>query len=378
MFVAIAATLALVSFVLTLWQWLEATRFPLHERVVGAAFAPAVTLLKPLKGCDSETEACLRSWFQQEYPSPIQILFGVASDADPVCDLVRRLMAQFPKADAELVICPRQLGLNAKASTLAHLQPRAKHGTLVVSDADVLAPADLLVNVVAPLARPGVGLVNCLYRFGSARTAAMRWEAVAVNADFWSQVLQARTLKPLDFALGAVMATTGATLQKAGGFRALCEYLADDYQLGSRIAELGLEIVLCPVVVECRSAPMGWAAVWTHQLRWARTTRACEPGPFFLSIVSNGTFWPLLWVALEPAALPFAVASFFWAVRIATALSNQSRLTREGPTLAGALMVPLKDLSGVAIWALAFGGSEVVWRGQRFRMLQDGRLAEGS
>lgn len=377
MFVTIAASLALISFVLTLWQWLEATRFPLHQRVAGASFAPAVTLLKPLKGCDSETEACLRSWFQQEYPSPVQILFGVASDADPVCALVRRLMAEFPEADAELVICPRQLGPNAKASTLAHLQPRAKHSVLVVSDADVFAPADLLVNVVAPLERPGVGLVNCFYRF-AAHTAAMRLEAVAVNADFWSQVLQARRLKPLDFALGAVMATTGSTLEKAGGFRALCDYLADDYQLGSRIAELGLEVVLCPVVVECRSEPMGWAAVWTHQLRWARTTRACEPGPFFLSIVGNGTYWPLLWVAMDPAALPLAVASIFWAVRIATALSNQIRLAQERPTLAGALMVPLKDLGGLVIWALAFGGSEVVWRGQRFRMLQDGRLAEGS
>ncbi len=376
MVVTIAATLAFLSFGLTLWQWLEAARFPLHQRSADASFTPAVTLLKPLKGCDSATEACLRSWFQQVYSGPVQILFGVASKTDPVCDLARRLMAEFPEADAELVICPRQLGPNAKASTLAQLQPRAKQDILVISDADVVAPADLLVNLVAPLNGPGVGLVNCFYRF-AAQTTAMRWEGIAVNADFWSQVLQSKTLKPLDFALGAVMATRRPVLEKVGGFRALCEYLADDYQLGNRIAELGLEVVLCPVVVECRSDPLGWAAVWTHQLRWARTTRACEPGPFFLSILANGTFWPLLWVALEPVGMALAAASVCWAARIASALSNYSRLTRTEPTLTEALMVPLKDLSALAIWALAFGGSEIVWRGQRFRILQDGRLAHG-
>lgn len=372
----IAATLAFVSFGLTLWQWLEASRFPLHRRIADAAYAPDVTLLKPLKGCDSETEGCLRSWFQQEYAGPLQILFGVASARDPVCEVVRQLMAEFPGADAELVICPQPLGPNAKASTLAQLETRAKHGVLVISDADVLAPPDLVANLVAPLKRREAGLVNCFYRLGNAGTPAMQWEAVAVNADFWSQVLQAQALKPLDFALGAVMAAPRPVLEEIGGFGPLCEYLADDYQLGRRIAAIGRQIVLCPVVVECRSDPMDWPDVWTHQLRWARTIRACKPGPFFLSILSNGTVWPLLWLAVDPAILPASAAALFLAVRILSAESNQRRLTGRGTGLWGPLMVLLKDMGGFAIWVLAFVGSEIVWRGQRFRMRQDGRLAE--
>src|SRR5512140_180060 len=73
--------LAVLSLVLLLWQWLVALRFPLHQRVESAG-AAAVTLLKPLKGCDPTTEACLRSWFEQEYPGQVQILFAVASSAD--------------------------------------------------------------------------------------------------------------------------------------------------------------------------------------------------------------------------------------------------------------------------------------------------------
>jgi hypothetical protein len=50
---------------------------------------PGLTLLKPLKGCDAETKNCLRSWFLQSYPGPVQILLGVASAEDPVCALAR-------------------------------------------------------------------------------------------------------------------------------------------------------------------------------------------------------------------------------------------------------------------------------------------------
>ena len=64
----------------------------------------------------------------------------------------------------------------------------------------------------------------------------MHWEAVAINADFWSQVLQGKSLQPLDFALGAAMATRRAQLTDIGGFEVLADDLADDYQLGNRIA----------------------------------------------------------------------------------------------------------------------------------------------
>ena len=116
----------------------------------------------------------------------------------------------------------------------------------------------------------------------------------AVNADFWSQVLQARTLRSQDFALGAVMATRRAQLAELGGFRALVDFLADDYQLGNQLARRGYCIELCPVVVECWERPQGWREVWAHQLRWARTVRVCQPAPYFLSILSNATVWPIL------------------------------------------------------------------------------------
>ena len=98
------ASLTFLSLWLLLWQWVMAIRFPLHRRFQRSDFHPAVTLLKSLKGCDAATEECLRSWFAQDYPGEVQILFGVVSADDPVCAIVEKLIREFPARDAELVI----------------------------------------------------------------------------------------------------------------------------------------------------------------------------------------------------------------------------------------------------------------------------------
>ena len=206
----------------------------------------------------------------------------------------------------------------------------------------------------------------------------MQWEAIAINADFWSQVLQSRSLKPIDFALGAVMATRRQQLQEIGGFAALADCLADDYQLGNRIARRGYSIALSPVVVECWSAPMGWAAVWKHQLRWARTIRVCQPAPYFFSILSNATFWPLLWLIVKPAPPVLGLRPGLHprprADRAGPATTGHPEL---GPPYAHGWLVPIKDLLQAAIWLLAFMGNRIEWRGERMRLRRDGTLVRG-
>lgn len=371
---AIFGCLAVLSFGLTLWQWLVARRFPLHKSTARGSSVCGVTLLKPLKGCDAATESCLRSWLIQDYPGPIQVLFGVASGEDPVCGIVRKLLSEFPKLDAQLVVCGPLAGTNLKVSQLMQLEGLARHEGLIVSDADVCVPSNFLTNVLAPFEDKKVGLVNCFYRLANPATLALQWEAVAINADFWSQVLQSQSLKPLDFALGAVMSTRRGQLQEIGGFASLADCLADDYQLGKRISGCGYRIVLCPLVVECWSEPMGWRAVWRHQLRWARTIRVCQPAPYFFSILSNATLWPLVWMALSPAKPVVLFAIFCWLVRIAMARDLQKRLTRMAVPLRYAGVSLLKDLLQTVIWLLAFLGNRVEWRGELMRLRRDGTL----
>jgi len=381
LFSLILGVLASLSVALLLWQWIAAVRFPLHQPVASSSTAPPVTCLKTLKGRDASTENCLRSWLAQDYPAGIQFLFGVADPGDPACELVQKLIDEYSKADARLVICSQPPGANAKASKLAQLELLAKHDVVVISDADVRVPPDFLRNAVAPFAsRVGspkqLGLVSCFYCLADPITLAMQWEAVAVNADFWSQVLQSRTLKRMDFALGAVMVTTRRNLDEIGGFKSLVDCLADDYQLGNRIARRGYRIDLCPAVVECWDPPMDWGTVWRHQLRWARTIRVCQPAPYFFSILSNATLWPVLWLAASPSQAVLAFAALACASRILVAADLQSRLTRTRTHWRFCWMVPIKDLLQVGIWFCAFAGNRVEWRGIAYRLHRDGTLSK--
>jgi ceramide glucosyltransferase len=391
----ILATFTIISLVLTLWQWLVATSFPLHKRSGSTPFTPSVSILKPIKGVDSQTAECLRSWCAQDYSGMRQLLFGVASEDDPACPVVRALISEFPGLNAQLVVCPEQHGLNAKVSTLIQLERLITGEVVIISDADVYAPPELLREIVAPLqvgrvapqsesheatgfsepATATVGLVNCFYRLTNMSTFGMRWEAFAINADFWSQVLQAQSLKRVDFAMGAVMALPVTVLREIGGFAPLADFLADDYQLGNRVARTGRLVFISPVVVECRSHTQLWGDVWTHQTRWARTIRVSQPIPYFLSKLSNATFWPLLWVALDPGPRSIGFGAFCLAVRMAQAFYCEARMTGRA-RLSSLWMALIKDLLQLGVWITAFTGNRINWRGRNFRVQSDGKLIE--
>ena len=387
--VGIPSALAVLSFGIVTWQFIAAQRFPLHRRSPNPGFAPGITLLKPLKGLDPDhSERCLTSWLTQDYAGPLQFLFVVADANDPVVPLVQRLIAAHPHRDARLLIFPELVGANAKVSKLAQAEGLIAHDLVLVSDADVLAPTDLLSQMVLPLQDAGVALVHSFYRSANPSNAAMEWEATALNADFWSQVLQSRMLAPMDFALGAAMLVRRSALVGIGGFRALADYLADDFQLGYRIAAAGGRIELTPVVVECLDAPTGWKTIWSHQVRWNRTIRVCRPGPYIASILANGTLWNALAAAVvwwhpglsSQERRPWL--GLFMGLIIARSLMAQllaqqlaavpGRPSRGDSFVFG--MAAAKDLLGAAVWVAAIFGNTVHWRGIDYSVDREGRL----
>ena len=168
-FNVIFAALALLSFALALWQFLAARKFPLHQRIADANFAPAISILKPLKGCDDTTADSLQSWLKQNYAGQTQILFGVADPSDPVCKIVRELLQKNPGVMRNSSFA-KNLGANAKVAKLAQLEKLAQHDLILISDADVRVPPDFLANFVAPLRDEKIGLVNCFYRLANPAT----------------------------------------------------------------------------------------------------------------------------------------------------------------------------------------------------------------
>ncbi len=193
-------------------------------------------------------------------------------------------------------------------------------------------------------------------------------EALGIATEFAPSVLVARLLSASGFALGATMAFRASDLKAIGGFAAIREYLADDYQLGARISGLGKRVALSDSVVVTNLGPGSWKDVWKHQVRWSRTIRVSRPGGYFGYLVTQATFWCLMATAFGHWRI--ALAGLI--VRLLAAAAGIVALG-DG-NLAGVAAVPLRDLFGFAVWAAGIAGRQVEWRGIRFRLLADGRI----
>src|SRR2546421_10725042 len=253
--IEIAAVFGMVSssayYLLCLWG---ARNFLLERGPAGRLLAtralPPVSILKPLKGIDPQIYESFGSHCLQEYEE-YEIIFGVSDPNDPAVASVEKLQREFPDRQIRLVVCPKILGTNVKVSNLVQMLPEARYEHLVVNDSDIRVERDYLQRVMAPLADEKVGMVTCLYRGVATSTFSSRLEALGINTDFFAGVLAARQLEGgIRFGLGSTLAFRRAELARVGGFESLLDYLADDYELGKRIAGLGPDVVLSDSVVE--------------------------------------------------------------------------------------------------------------------------------
>ena len=357
---------------------LAAGRFLSRRRRPSAASQPPASILVPLCGADPWTEEICRCFCRQDYPA-YQVIFGVHRADDPAVPIVHAVLAAHPGRDLELVVAGDAVAPNPKVDSLRRMLTHARHELVVMVDGDVQVTPDFLARVLPPLADERVGLVTCLYRAGQAAGLLDRLEAVGIAAEFAPGVLVAWLTEGMSFALGAVMATRQSVLRAVGGLEALAPYLADDYQLGNLVRRAGHEVYLSPHVVETFMASSGLGAMLRHQLRWSRATRVSRPRGHLGLFVTHGTTLALLALLLDhasPASLLLpALAGLAILAQGLVAWVVGVRVLGDGILRRGLWLLPLRDLLGFAIWCASLLGREVEWRGARYTVTRDGRLA---
>jgi ceramide glucosyltransferase len=354
----------------------------LSEVEGGARPAQPVSILKPLKGTDPEMYESFRSHCLQDYPE-YEIIFGVSDPADPALQLVERLKADFPQRSIRWMICTKKLGANTKVSNLAQMLPAATYQYILVNDSDVRVQSDYLRRVTAPLAEPQTGLVTCLYRGVPGRTLGSRLESLGISADFSAGVLAARALEGgIHFGLGSTLAFRRSDLESAGGFEALVDYLADDYEIGRRISERGLKIKLSDVVVETYLPAYALGQFVDHQLRWGRTVRDSRRWGYLGLVLTFGLPWALLALSLSlilnyGVFAAWVLLAAISGLRVAVALLVGRSVLCDRRVLRRLPLLPLRDLVALLIWIASLAGHKVVWRGDSF-MLKDGKLVRNN
>ena len=362
---------------------LIAARFFISARRASLpAFSPSVSILKSLKGLDLGLLDAFRSHCRQNYPGEFELLFGVSSLDDPAVSAVRQLQAEFPDRSIRLIECPEKLGTNGKVSTLIQMVPHAQYEYLLVNDSDITVSPNYLARVTAHFApqqprpyhkppRP-VGLVTALYRGRAHGTLGSRLESLTMATDFMPSVLVARMLEGgLRYGLGSTLAVSREALGRIGGFQALVDHLADDYELGERIFQSGYRVALSAEVVETSVPAYKWRAFCDHQLRWLRTVRDARPAGYTGLIFTQGLTLALINLiasGLSPLSLWILALSFF--LRLSLAMTVGAEVLGDHQVLSAIWLLPLRDIVATALWIDGFASNSIVWRGERFEVRQ--------
>ncbi|MDE1154284.1 MAG: bacteriohopanetetrol glucosamine biosynthesis glycosyltransferase HpnI [Acidobacteriaceae bacterium] len=338
-------------------------------------FAPPVSVLKPLKGVDPRMYASFVSHCDQRYTGEFELVFGVNSLDDPAVAEVARLRVEFPDVAIKLVECPERLGNSGKVSNLIQMLPHARYEHVVVNDADILVGPKYLTGVMQWFAEERVGLVTAPYIGRAEGTIPSRIEAMGISTEFFPGVLTARSLEGgIRFGLGSTLATTRTALSAIGGFESLVGQLADDYELGARLAAKGYRVELAGQVVETSVPAYGWKGLLEHQLRWARSTRDSRRGGYIGLGVTYVLPWAFATVIASGGALwSWALFSIAVLARVTVALVIGVGMLNDGQVLRDLWLLPLRDFFGLFLWAWSYAGNTIVWRGERFR-LQRGAL----
>jgi ceramide glucosyltransferase len=357
-----------------LWSAAAFARKRKQSQISPTQSFPPISVLKPLKGTDPEMYESFRSHCLQDYPE-YEIIFGVSDASDPAAGIVEQLQQEFPDRAIRLVVCAETLGPNVKVSNLEQMVQASRFQFLIVNDSDIRVDSDYLRRVVAPLAAGDVGMVTCLYRGVAAATLGSKLEAIGISTDFCPGVLVAQQLeRGLHFGLGSTLALRRADLERIGGFKAMVDFLADDYELGRRISELPKPVVLSDVIVETHLPEYELTGFLSHQLRWFRGMRDARYRGYVGLVSTFGVMWALLALMFAGGApWSWAVLGAVFLLRTAVALVFCRAVLQDEDVAEQLWLVPLRDLIAVGVWIASFTGHTVAWREERFE-LKNGRL----
>ncbi|MGB8130295.1 MAG: bacteriohopanetetrol glucosamine biosynthesis glycosyltransferase HpnI [Candidatus Angelobacter sp.] len=349
-----------------------ATRRFLSTTLPAPGKTPPISVLKPLCGHDDGLEENLRSFMVQDYPQ-YEVLFGVHRADDLAVPVAKKIISEFSgRINARLIITGESPIPNAKAFSLNRMVREARYDVLVMSDSDVRVTPSLLSHLAQEFQDDHVGLISCPYRAVSGKSLWSRLEAIGMNTELLGGVMVARMIEGMRFALGCNVAVRRSVLEDMGGFGYLQEFLAEDFVIGRRAAELGHAVLLSSYVIEHRIGSQSMMRNLRHRMRWARSTRRSRPIGYWGQIFTYPLPLALLLWGLYPSA--WLVVLLTLIVRGVAALATARSVVHDPITQKQWWLLPVQDVIGFFIWISGFVGDTIIWRDRKCTVLRDGRL----
>ncbi|MBO8128140.1 MAG: glycosyltransferase [Peptococcaceae bacterium] len=253
--------------------------------------AVGVSVVKPVKGLDADVWNNFRSFCEQDYKGPYEIIFSLQDKSDPALPLLYKLKEKYSGVDIKIIVNPVKEGLTGKSSNLLYGARMARHPYLVFSDADMYVEKDFITKIVAPLLDHKVGLVSALPVHVDPKGLWALVYQLQLNGTVLAQWLPYAGIFKLGVA-GGTIAVRRDVLDEIGGIEAFGGYVAEDVKIGQMVVEAGYEVRVGPPVI----SPVG--------------AKSYEDA---VSLLARGAliYRRMLHTALE---IPFMVVAYFYGV----------------------------------------------------------------
>jgi ceramide glucosyltransferase len=348
-----------------------------HQLLKAPSYTPAVSVCKPVHGVEPNLRENLESFFRQQYPD-FELIFCARREDDPALQVARQLSLNYPQVNVRIMTSGEPPWTNAKLYSLEKMWRLAAHDLLVISDSDVRVSSDYLREIIKPFQNPKVGMTTCIFRGLPAGGFWTDLEALGYSVEMTSGVVVADLLEGMKFALGPSMVVRRHCLEALNGFAFMDDYCADDYILGNRVAESGMEVVLSHHSIDHMVFHHSFLSSMRHQVRWMRSTRFSRPKGHLGTVLTY--------------AMPFGVLGLFAGLAsghsklgigllCAALLNRMVQSVVAGYVVAGdkkalirAWLYPLRDLLGAFLWIGSYLNAKIEWRGEEYRLTQGGKM----
>jgi ceramide glucosyltransferase len=339
--------------------------------VPDAAHLPPVSILKPVHGLEARLKENIESFFRQDYPD-YEILFAADDADDPVLEVVREVCGRYPQVRSRILVTGAPWR-NPPVYSFHCMAEAAAHEILVTTDSDVEVSTRYLREIVPPLLDSRVGMVTCVYRGKNAAGFFSGLTAIGMSVEMTAGVLVANLLEGMKFGLGPTIAVRKDSLDSIGGYRALQDYIANDFAIGDLMAKAGYRVVLSGHIIDHVVNQKSFQSMWRNQLRWAQSTRYSRPKGHF----GSGLVFAMPYGMLGLLSATLLGHPAIGVLLLGTAVLNRLVeawlvgwiVVRDPQVRHAPWLYPLRDLLGFFVWFASYLNLRYVWRDSRFELV---------
>ncbi|MFK7992008.1 MAG: glycosyltransferase [Sandaracinaceae bacterium] len=336
---------------------------------------PPVSMLKPIKGCEEGLADNLRTFFAQDYPAPIEVVFATTEPDDAALPVARAVAAEFPDVTTKFVFSDPNFGLNPKVANLEGALRGASHELVLQSDANVRVRPDYLRRVVSEMIAEDGHLLSSMVVGVGERSVGATLHNLQLSAFIAPGCCFALHFFGIACVIGKSMLFRKSDLEEVGGLGLVRDILAEDYVLGRHFQRAGKKVLLSTTTAENVNVDATVESFLARHVRWLKMRATIHVPGFVADLVANSTALSLL------AFLTSGFDPFFGVVLIAHALVKATAdvyllgRTRGTPMRwRHRFLAPLRDILMMAIWPWAAFSRSIEWRGSRLRLGWNTRL----